>query len=305
MVDLQALRVLAAVAAEGSLSAAARALGVTQQAVSARMRALEAQIGAVLLERGPRGSQPTATGLLVAGWAGEILDAGERFEASVRALKESRRHTLRVAASLTIAEYLLPGWLATSAAGSGPVRLDAENSDAVIEGVRRGAADLGFIETPDLPTDLPHRVFASDEVVVVVPPAHEWAARRDISAHELSATALVLRESGSGTRRALEAALQDAGAPPHVAPVAELPSTLAIRTTAMSGLAPTALSGIVVRDDLRAGRLVHVPVRGMRILRPLTAVWPPTGLTAAASALLEIVAADTRRRPLLPPQPGA
>ncbi|RKS93021.1 molybdate transport repressor ModE-like protein [Microbacterium sp. AG790] len=293
MADLDALRLLAAVGETGSLTAAGRRLGVTQQAASARLRALETEIGAVLVARGARGSVLTAVGELVAGWGGDVVAAAARFDESVAALQERRRGTLRIAASLTIAEYLLPDWLSQwrrrdpAAAG---VRLDAENSTAVIARVRRGGAELGFIETPDLPDDLDRVVIARDELVVVAAPSHPWASAARITRAELAATPLVLRERGSGTRRALDAALEEGGTPLVAAPAAELPSSLAVRTTAATGFAPAVVSALVVRDDLAAGRVVRVALEGPPLTRPLSAVWARGRAVPAASRLLEAIA---------------
>ncbi|MFR0656654.1 LysR substrate-binding domain-containing protein, partial [Pantoea sp. SIMBA_079] len=142
-------------------------------------------------------------------WAAELLDAAERFDASVASLRGGAGETLRIAASMTIAEHLAPHWLTSlNAAGGGPrIELTAANSEAVLLAVRNASATIGFIETPNVPADLATTKFASDELVVVVGRTHPWAKRaRGISAEELASTPLVSRERGSGTRLALERA---------------------------------------------------------------------------------------------------
>ena len=292
MADLDALRTLVAVGQTGSLSAAARELGVTQQAVSARLRTLESSLSSVLVQRSARGSLLTPTGVIVAGWAREVLAAADRFDQSALTLTGGRDKTLRLAASLTIAEPLVPRWLNIWRARVDEipgVRLTAENSETVCRRLRDGDADLGFIETPDLPGDLDHVVVGQDELVLVVAPTHPWATRAEIAAPELARTPLVLRESGSGTRRALDAALQSAGTPRLADPAAELPSTLAVRGTVRGGFHAAVLSALAVDTDLAEGALVAVPVRGVMLRRALTAVWPRTGLTGAARSLLEAI----------------
>jgi DNA-binding transcriptional LysR family regulator len=89
--------------------------------------------------------------------------------------------------------------------------MTATNSDQAIAAVRDGAADLGFIETPYMPTGLRSRVVGHDELVVIVPAGHKWARRQQsLSAAELSQAPLVTREPGSGTRDSLTAALREA-----------------------------------------------------------------------------------------------
>ena len=109
--DLDGLRALRETDRRGSIAAAATALGVTQQALSARMRNLERALQVTLLTRTPAGSQLTEQGRLVVGWAEDVLTAAERLEAGLRSIRSGVSHRLAVAASQTIAEYLVPHWL--------------------------------------------------------------------------------------------------------------------------------------------------------------------------------------------------
>ncbi|GAA1344744.1 LysR family transcriptional regulator [Kocuria palustris] len=290
--DLESLRALTLAAQHGSISAAAAQQDVSQQALSLRIRALERRLGLALLVRSPRGSHLTPSGELLVGWAAPLLAAADEFAAATRSLRESRADTLRIAASLTIAEHLLPPWVARWRAQRGQegplVQLRAANSSAVVESVREGAADLGFIETPDLPQDLGREQIGSDTVEVVVDAAHPWARRPAVGADELAWTPLVLREPGSGTRRALEEALLRAGHPLTAEPAVVSPTTLGVRGATMAGTAPGALSSIAVAEDLRAGRLVRVPVEGLAIPRPLSAIWSGRRPSAAARAFLSM-----------------
>src|SRR5580698_1366370 len=106
--DLGALR---AVGRQGSIAAAASVLGVSQQALSARMRTLERAMGITLLARTPAGSHLTEQGRLIVGWAEDVLDAADRLEAGLRSIRSGVSHRLSIAASQTIAEHLVPHWL--------------------------------------------------------------------------------------------------------------------------------------------------------------------------------------------------
>ena len=109
--DLGALRALREVGRQGSIAAAASVLGVSQQALSARMRTLERAMGVTLLARSPSGSHLTEQGRLVVGWAEDVLDAADRLEAGLRSIRSGVSHRLAIAASQTIAEHLVPHWL--------------------------------------------------------------------------------------------------------------------------------------------------------------------------------------------------
>jgi molybdate transport repressor ModE-like protein len=308
--DLNALRALREVGRQGSIAAAAAALGVSQQALSARMRNLERALGLTLLARAPSGSHLTGPGKLVVGWAEDVLDAAERLEAGVRSIRSGVSHRLAIAASQTIAEHLVPHWLVElrrteqsdpGQAGSGQdgsgqdepgqdgsergdaggypptvVELTAANSAVVVERVRDGRAELGFIETPHRPAGLVTALLRDDEMLLVTAPGHPWAGRRSpLPLAQVAATPLVIREAGSGTRDTLTdyLAAQD---PPLRARVAmELGTTAAVRSAIAEGVGPGVLSRLAVRDDLVLGRLVAVEIEGPPLTRRLTAVWRP------------------------------
>jgi DNA-binding transcriptional LysR family regulator len=295
--DLTGLDLMLSVARTGSIGRAAAEHGVSQPAASARLRVLEGQLGLALIERSPRGSRLTPAGALVAGWAQVVVDAAAALDAGVIALRRERDSRLRIAASMTVAEYLLPVWLtALGAADPGAaVALSAVNSDQVAHAVLAGTADIGFVEGPDVPAGLTAEPVARDTLVLVVPPAHPWVRRRSgVPAAELAAAALISREAGSGTRRFLADALdRQAGLEP-APPAAELSSTTAIKAAVAAGAGPAVLSSLAVAAELSAGTLRAVPV-GLDLNRTLRVVWPAgRRLVGPARDLRAIAARDLR-----------
>lgn len=292
MPELSALEVFLTVAKTGSLGAAARELGLTQQAVSARITSMEAQTGVRLAVRTVRGTELTAAGVVAAQWADRLLGVAEQVDAGLASLRTESRSKLRVAASLTIAEQLLPRWLVSlqAAASRGgrsapDVILTAANSEHVISAVRSSTVDLGFIESPGALSALRSQVVAHDELVVIVVADHKWARRSaGVSASELGRTPLVAREQGSGTRESLAAALRGALGTDFVQaePTLELSSAAAVRAAVLAGAGPAVTSKLAVADDLAGGRLRAVPVRDLNLRRALRAIWmgrqtPPAG----------------------------
>jgi len=301
--DLGALRSLREVGRQGSIAAAAAVLGVSQQALSARMRTLERAMGVSLLSRTPSGSHLTEQGRLVVGWAEDVLDAADRLEAGLRSIRSGVSHRLAIAASQTIAEHLVPHWLVelrsvelSSVELSGVelsgvelktgeqvadylptvVELTVANSTGVIELVRDAKADLGFIETPHLPSDLVTVRLRDDELLVVAAPGHRWAhRRRPLTLGEIARTPLVMREAGSGTRDTLTDHLAAQDPPLRPAIAMELGTSAAVRSAIAAGVGPGVLSRLAVRDDLVLGRLVAVEIAGPPLTRQLTAVWRP------------------------------
>ena len=304
--DLTPFDLLLSVARLGSLGRAAAEHRMSQPAASARMRQLEGRLGLALIERSPRGSRLTPAGALVAGWAQAAVDAAAALDTGVTALRGEEESRLRVAASLTIAEYLLPGWLTAlrSAAPYVVVALSAVNSADVAAAVLSGDADIGFIEGPDLPDGLHSEPVGRDALTVVVAPGHPWARHRSgITTAELVGTALLAREAASGTRRYYEQALEDQAGLASAPPLAELSSTTTIKASVSAGAGPAVLSSLAVAAELAAGTLRAVPVSDLDLNRTLRVVWP-TGrrLTGPARDLYTIAAHAAASQPMYPPR---
>jgi DNA-binding transcriptional LysR family regulator len=287
-IDLVTLRALDAIARAGGVGAAAVEIGMSQQAVSARIRAAEERMGLNLLQRGRTGSTLTVEGQLIVEWGVPVLAAEAAFLASLAALAAGGRHALKVAASQSVAEAYLPGWIAAfrSRGLDADIHLASGNSEWVLTRIRDGKARLGIIESPTIPPDLQSTVVGADRLVIAVAPTHPWAGRSTpLSARELSRTPLVAREQGSGTRTTLELALAEQGLSDLAAPAAELSSTGAIRAAIIGGVAPGVVSRALIADDVAAGRMVVVP-SDVALVRPLTALWNGV-LDSNARAFLE------------------
>lgn len=292
MPDLISFEVFVAVAEAGSVSAAARELGLTQQMASRRLAAMENIAGVALAVRTTRGAELTSAGKLLVGCASRLLEVAHEVDASLSALRQDSRERIAVAASPTVAECLMPYWLLSlQTYGSRQshdvpqVVLSSSNSREVVASVRVGTADLGFVESPGAPVGLGNRVVGRDELVVVVAPRHHWARRSgSVSAAELAETPLISREPGSGLRDCLAVALSRALGDEvcQAPPLLELPSMTAMRAAALAGGGPAVMSRLTVSDDLAAGRLCEVSSPQLDLRREFHAIWqgghtPPAG----------------------------
>ncbi len=290
--NLQVLELFVAVVDGGSVGAGARKVGMAQPNASRAMAELESGMRASLLHRSPRGSAPTAAGKALAVHARELLDAAQRFNGWFRSSHDADAVEIRVGASMTIAETLLPAWLAEIRRQRPELRVEVHvmNSAQVLHAVQEGSLQLGFVETPNVPVRLNALVVQEDEILVAVPPGHAWSERNGtLPLEELAQTPLVVREPGSGTREALEELL--AGLP-MAEPAQVLGSNAAVRVAVVSGAGPAALSALALRDSLANGSLLRVPFEGQGISRPLTAVWSgPQRLAGAAAELVAVAAA--------------
>jgi DNA-binding transcriptional LysR family regulator len=287
LVDVEALRLIVAVRDNGSIASAARALGITQPGASLRLRGLESRLGITLVLRRSGGSTLTDAGHALCGWAAPVFESLEQLELGLTALLGDARSDMNVAASRTIAEHLLPSWIAALRRKSPTLTLSLSvmNSRAVIEAVVDGRARVGFVETPTRPRDVQSRVIGWDELAVVVSPEHAWARRRTpLTSDQLRGRPLIVRERGSGTRETLELCIGEV-----TAPALEADSTSAIIGAALGGLGPAVLSRRAVESQLTSGALVEVPF-AEELRRPLRVVWR-TGdrLRAPATDLLDCI----------------
>jgi len=279
------LQALSLAARTGSVSAAAREAGTQQQTMSARIHRAERALGVTVFARSPYGITPTPEGLSLLDALTPLTRATSDFLAAAHAVADPGVTSagLCVAASHTIAEHHYPGWAAAFRARfpDVPLRMVQANSDGVRAAVSGGTAGVGFVEGGEIPTDLDGARVGVDELIVVVPPGHEWALR-PVGEAELRGTPLVMREKGSGTREVVESALG------HLAAPAGEFGSLASQRAGITALgAPGVIAREAVADHLELGKLVEVDTRTFP--RELWAVWlRGTGPGEHARVLVEM-----------------
>lgn len=285
--DLFSLDLLISVVELGSLGKAAEAHGISQPSASARLARLERQLGVTVLVRGSRGSVPTPAGEAVVAWASAVLSSARALTDGVQSLREKAGARLRVAASMTIAEYMVSPWLVglRRANPDSEVVVTVANSRSVCEHLDRGDVDLGFIETAVIPEQFTSCRVGTDRLVLVSSPdCSESLSRDSISAQGLPELPLLLREPGSGTRDTFLRALQHLlGRQPELHHAVELGSTATILATARAGGGIGVVSERAARAGLLTGELCALEVPGLDTERPLTALWhggQPTPLAA-------------------------
>lgn len=263
------LRVFREVAARQSFRRAAEVLYITQPAVTQQIKALEEELQQRLFDRSGGRVRLTSAGTLLLGFAersGALLHGAEE---AVAALEGRVQGTLTVAASTTVAQYLLPRLLATFARQHPEVALQLEsaNTEQVVARVAEGGAMLGLIEGPAHRPDLLVEPWVRDELVLVVPAGHPWAGR-EIAPFELRSAPLLLREQGSGSRAVVEAALATVSLPVDTLRIAmELGSTEALLACVEAGLGVGFASRFALRRQRRLGTLAISRLADVRIAR--------------------------------------
>ena len=261
--SLRQLEVFAAIAHSGSTRVAAGRVARSQSAASAALAELEAALGEPLFDRVGRRLVLNENGRALLPGAVALLDRATELQALF-----SGEHAapLRVAASLTIGEYLLPSLMAQwkLAHPHSAVHLAIGNTSEVIAAVAGLSADVGFIEGPQTHADLRVLRWVSDELVVLAAPGHPLAEAQAtkstrLTARQLAEASWILREHGSGTRLASDRWLIE-----HLGSLNigfELGSTEAIKRLAAAGAGLACLSRHTVAEELASGELVALRTR--------------------------------------------
>ena len=242
---LEQLRIFLAVARVNHVTRAAETLGLSQSAVSAAIAALEARHGVTLFHRVGRRIEITQAGTALMDHAQAILRQVAAAEAALNDCSGRIAGPLRVQASQTVASYFLPPILVAFRSRHPEVSLSFAdgNTATVAQAVISGDADLGLVEGLVHSPVLEVSPLVADRLAVLVGPDHPWAAGQALTKADLLAAAWVLRESGSGTRAAFDAALAAQGLDPRAINVLlELPSNEACLAAVGSGKAATAVS---------------------------------------------------------------
>lgn len=268
---LRQLQVFVATGQTGSVSRAAENLAMSQSAASGALAELEKQFDCQLFDRLGRRLQLSSLGEEMLPKAAALLDQAADFEALLKG--QAGFGELRVGATLTIGNYL-----ATLLIGEflqrhpqAHAQLHVHNTAAIIEKVRHFELDIGLIEGECRERDIHVQPWIEDELCVFCAPSHPLASAQNISMTDLAEQAWIMREAGSGTRRAFEAALR-----PHRRQLRvrlELEHTEAIKRAVESGLGIGCISRLALRDAFRRGSLVPLQTPELDLHRQFYFIW--------------------------------
>lgn len=259
---LRELAVFVTVAESGTVTRAADTLAMTQSAASQALAALEAGLAAPLFDRVGRRLLLNEHGRLLLPRARALLDQAHELQG----LFSGAAINLRLGASTTVANYLLPERIAAFrlAHPQARVELEVANTRDIVEAVAAFRVDAGFIEGPCHHPELVVTPWLDDELVLFCAATHELAGRQ-LTLAELAAAPWLLREPGSGTREEVERLLL-----PHLGRfnlVMELGNSEALKRTVAAGLGVSCLARRVVADLLQAGSLAEIRAPLPRLMR--------------------------------------
>jgi DNA-binding transcriptional LysR family regulator len=252
------LQVFHAAARELSFTKAGDVLYMTQPAVSFQVTQLEEALDVRLFDRLHNRIRLTTIGEQVYRYAQEILDLYDDMEQSVRALAEDSAGNMQLGASTCVADYIFPSLLAEfkHSHPNATIQLKVANTEVIVSLVEDHEIDLGVVEGPVVNKNLKLEQCHADSLVVIVPPCHPLAGRRQMPPRELLEIPFIAREQGSGTRDVLHHYLQDNGLDPaRLDLVMEIGNPETIKGAVAAGLGISVVSRASVRKELRLGTL--------------------------------------------------
>jgi len=260
-ITLRQLEIFAAIAQEGAITRAAGRLRLSQAATSQALAELENQLQRRLFDRNGRRLAWNAAGRELLPEAIQVLDRVRDIETGAG----DAAVNIRLSASLTVGNYMLPARIARFARRYPGARFQMEigNTGHVIASVRQFESDAGWIEGLARHPDLRSFPWREDQLVIIAAPSHALAGRK-ADAADLAHARWVLREKGSGTREVFEEAIAGKFRLPDV--TAELGGIGAVKRAVMAGAGLSCISRSAVELELRAGqlRLVRAPWLDLR-----------------------------------------
>lgn len=290
--NLEYLKVFYVAANNKNFSQTAKDLHLSQSSVSLQIKQLEEQWGCQLFERTTKKITLTPAGEILYGKVIKLLSLINETENELQELKGIVHGDLKVGASLTIGEYILPFILADFSHHYPRVNVSLKvyNSEQIVEKLLKHEINLGFIESMLSYPAFKQLTFAEDELIIISSPHKKFTQSSEITREELLTIPFINRERGSGTRQVMEDALRKN----HVDPeklniIMELQQTEAIKSFVEAGLGVSIISKSAVKKELKLQTLEQLTLEGLSLSRNFYIVYHEEALSQTSRKLIEYI----------------
>lgn len=290
--DLGQLETFLVVAREKSFSRAAERLYRTQPAVSLALKRLEEELGETLLDRTTKGGTLTDAGATLLPLAQRMLDLRKQILDTFGSLKGLQQGRLNIGANESVSEFLLPGVLLAYQQAHPAIRIQAyrQSSERIPAEVLERRLDVGFVSYDPMHPELQSEVILRDHMVLVVPPGHKLARKKEISLEALGRETFVAHNAITPTRNAIIDLFARLGTPLRI--TMELGSLATIQEFVALGAGLAILPKMTVLEGIRQGRLVEVAVKELQVEKLIRIVTRrEEALSHAAKAFLQLIRA--------------
>jgi len=261
---------------KGSFSDAAKALSLSQPAISFQIQAVEKEYGQTLLDRSGAKVQLTEAGKIFFNYAKQILKLNRVLSEAIDELQGVVRGHLALGASTIPGEYIVPKILGQFIKEFPNVEPALEISDTavILNKIEEHEIDIGFVGASPEPNNLQIEKFVTDHLILILPPNHQLSAKGSVAIEEILKEPFILREVGSGTRKTIEETLQKHGLSlGSLNEVMDLGSTQAVLTAVEAGLGISILSKCAAEKALALGTLKTLPFSDIDFSRDLYLVF--------------------------------
>jgi DNA-binding transcriptional LysR family regulator len=251
------------------MSKSAKELLVTQSAISQTIKDLETKFSVRLFLRKNRRLYLTEEGKEFYYYTKKIFDILEEAKLCLENFNTLKKGRVSIGASMTIGNYLLPEFIVKFKQSYPDIDLSLfiGNSAEVIEKLRTSEVDIALIEGLPYTNDKSIKItrFAKDKLSFICSPQHSFASMQKVTLKDLLKEQFIMRERGSGTRQIIEAEFAKVGA--HVKVAYEFNNPEAIKNAVSCNLGISALSDLIIKNELQMGMLKEIPVSTIKIYR--------------------------------------
>jgi DNA-binding transcriptional LysR family regulator len=285
--DLSALRIFLAVAHERSFSRAAAKVHRTQPAVSQAVRRLEVELGEQLFDRSSKTGTLTEAGRMLQNYGQRLVRLAEETESAVRELRDLRRGRILIGANEAAVHTLLP-LMARFRQRYPDIAIDVRRVPArqIAVEVQQGSLDFGALTFHPAEEGLLVVPVGTDELVLLVPPAHELAKRRQVQMEDVAKEPVVAHNDPSPARERVLRLFESRHVPLRM--VISLPSLDGIKRAVEMKLGVAMLPRRCAITEIASGRLVAIPVSGVSRKRQVMIVCRRTHRSHASDAFLGV-----------------
>jgi len=270
--DLKRIEIFCKIVDLKSFTRAAEEVRLAQPTVSEHIRLLEEDLGEKLLERSGRSVQLTPAGQVFHQYARRLLLLRDEAQQALAAFRGDLRGKLLIGASTIPGAYLLPEHLQRFKAKHPAIDLSLKiaSTQQTLSDLLDGKLELALSGAKSRHTQLEFTPLAKDQLILVVNSRHPWVLRPRIAPQQLREQPFILREEGSGTRSTMTEALQVLGIRLTELPVvAEMGNNEAVREAVKAGIGAAVVSRRAVAEELAAGTLETIAVKGLKMTRDI------------------------------------
>ncbi|NBO65945.1 MAG: LysR family transcriptional regulator [Acidobacteria bacterium] len=284
------LEIFISIADEKSFSRAAEKMLRTQPALSIAIKRLEEELGEPLFDRSSRSGMLTEAGKILYSYAQRLINLRQEAQEAVAELREMYRGRLIIGANESTSYYLLPQLLLEYRRQYPLIRIEVHRSvsERIPLDVLERKLDFGFLSYDPQQAGLESLEINRDDLVLVVPPGHPLAGKGQVSVRELGGYQFVAHNAKSPSRDRIFELFRQNHTPLNIC--VELSTLETIKDFVLLGVGIAILPRLSVSTEIETRRLVHIPVRGMRIEKTLRLVFRrESNLSHAAKSFLELI----------------